>query len=338
VGLQPIGTASALNTLYGLDKNGNYSTSFNDITSGSNNYFNAGLGYDLATGLGTPKAPAILSALSAPTFVQTAVGHDSLNNEVLFGISSGDHQVYFEDFNSNGVPTTGWQLAGSGPASQIAVGQNPQGNPVLFAISSANSSVYYVDFAYNTATSSEVPTHGYYSAGNGQETQIAVGKNPQGNPVLFAISGPDWLGTSPVVYVDFTFDAATLSEVPTHGYYLAGNGQETQIAVGESPQGNPVLFAISCPDWAGTSPVVYVDFTYDAATLSEAPTHGYYLAAPGQVSQIAVGQNTQGNPVLFGIMTDDPSGDNQYIGYVDFAFIPSETAEAPTNGYERAVY
>ena len=47
---------------------GTYTANFTDITQGrtSSSRIRAGLGYDQATGLGTPKAPGIVAALSAP--------------------------------------------------------------------------------------------------------------------------------------------------------------------------------------------------------------------------------------------------------------------------------
>jgi hypothetical protein len=56
--------------IYSLAQSGNYSTAFHDITignnawSGSPNSFSAVVGYDLATGLGTPNGTNLINALS----------------------------------------------------------------------------------------------------------------------------------------------------------------------------------------------------------------------------------------------------------------------------------
>ena len=70
LGDQARGTAGALNSagvldaLYGAYDSSNYSTDFHDVTTGSNGH-SAGTGYDLVTGIGTPKAPAIVSLLGS---------------------------------------------------------------------------------------------------------------------------------------------------------------------------------------------------------------------------------------------------------------------------------
>jgi subtilase family serine protease len=61
-----LSSTGVLNSLYGAYNSGSYSTDFHDITTG-NNGFAAGPGYDLVTGIGTPKAPAIVSLLGSAT-------------------------------------------------------------------------------------------------------------------------------------------------------------------------------------------------------------------------------------------------------------------------------
>ena len=51
--------------LYALDTTTNYSTDFYDVTSGSSGRYKAAAGYDLVTGLGSPKASSLVSALIA---------------------------------------------------------------------------------------------------------------------------------------------------------------------------------------------------------------------------------------------------------------------------------
>src|SRR5262249_48748413 len=45
-----------------------YASAFHDVTSGGNGTFNAGTGYDLVTGLGTPDATNLLPYLAEPTY------------------------------------------------------------------------------------------------------------------------------------------------------------------------------------------------------------------------------------------------------------------------------
>ena len=49
--------------MYAAYNSANYSTYFNDVQEG-NNGFAAGVGYDLATGIGSPKANALVGLLS----------------------------------------------------------------------------------------------------------------------------------------------------------------------------------------------------------------------------------------------------------------------------------
>ena len=58
------GPTKTLPALYGIARSGNLASGFNDITSGANQLKQAGPGYDLVTGLGTPKAPYIAATLS----------------------------------------------------------------------------------------------------------------------------------------------------------------------------------------------------------------------------------------------------------------------------------
>lgn len=59
-----LSTSTVQNTLYGLYNSASYSTDFHDITTG-NNGFAAGVGYDLATGIGSPQAANLVPVLAA---------------------------------------------------------------------------------------------------------------------------------------------------------------------------------------------------------------------------------------------------------------------------------
>jgi hypothetical protein len=67
----------AMQALYNIKYDGKAALAYHDITSG-NNGFPAGVGYDLATGLGTPIAPSVISALgrnlAAPVLVSPSGG------------------------------------------------------------------------------------------------------------------------------------------------------------------------------------------------------------------------------------------------------------------------
>ena len=61
------GSSQTLPDLYSIYGTPGYAQAFNDITSGGNNLAQAGSGFDLVTGLGTPKAAAIAASLSGDT-------------------------------------------------------------------------------------------------------------------------------------------------------------------------------------------------------------------------------------------------------------------------------
>jgi hypothetical protein len=58
----PLSTAGTLSALYGAASTSSYGTNFRDILSGNNGY-SAKTGYDLVTGLGSPKANALVGTL-----------------------------------------------------------------------------------------------------------------------------------------------------------------------------------------------------------------------------------------------------------------------------------
>jgi hypothetical protein len=59
-----LSSSAVLNSLYSTYNSANYGNDFHDITTG-NNGFAAGVGYDLATGIGSPKAPTLVPVLAA---------------------------------------------------------------------------------------------------------------------------------------------------------------------------------------------------------------------------------------------------------------------------------
>ena len=66
------GPTQTLPGLYAL-AGANYAAYFHDVTTGGNGKYSAGVGYDLVTGLGTPKANALVPALAALTGTGSSV-------------------------------------------------------------------------------------------------------------------------------------------------------------------------------------------------------------------------------------------------------------------------
>jgi|GEM_PF-1078092 len=96
--------ANAASDLYALDTTTYYSTDFYDVTSGSAGRYKAGTGYDLVTGLGSPKASSLVSMLIASS------------DTVLSSSTSSSGNSY----NSSNTP--GWNPFGPRRYAEVASG------------------------------------------------------------------------------------------------------------------------------------------------------------------------------------------------------------------------
>jgi subtilase family serine protease len=84
------GPSQTLYALYQMAAPATYGTYFNDITTGNNGY-PAGPGYDLVTGLGTPRAAAVVQGLAGVQGARSSQARDTLQGIELFpGIISGN--------------------------------------------------------------------------------------------------------------------------------------------------------------------------------------------------------------------------------------------------------
>jgi len=72
-GSTPLTSSQALTTLYTQYTNGTYSYKFHDVIGGSNNSYTAGAGYDLATGLGSPRANVIAALFAGVSQTPTPI-------------------------------------------------------------------------------------------------------------------------------------------------------------------------------------------------------------------------------------------------------------------------
>jgi subtilase family serine protease len=90
------GATQTLPTLYSLYSNSTtYSQNFNDITSGSSSgLYSATTGYDLVTGLGSPKAATLISTLAASTTTTPITTISPPSSGSTGGGGGGGHQRY----------------------------------------------------------------------------------------------------------------------------------------------------------------------------------------------------------------------------------------------------
>ncbi|HZZ78696.1 MAG TPA: Ig-like domain-containing protein, partial [Gemmataceae bacterium] len=73
-GAGPLAGNNLLADLYAIYGNGNYQYAFHDVTSGSNSSYSAGPGYDLVTGLGSPRAEVVAALLAGFSLTPTPAG------------------------------------------------------------------------------------------------------------------------------------------------------------------------------------------------------------------------------------------------------------------------
>jgi kumamolisin len=141
-----LGSLGLLNSkIYAL----NQSTSFNDIISGNNGAYSAGLGYDLCTGLGTPNVPALIKYFTSsgttggtPPVIVTQPQSKTASlgsNLSLTVVASGTAPLSYQ-----------WYLSGSPISGATSSIYN-------INVTSASSGVYYVTVtnAYGSVTSNQ---------------------------------------------------------------------------------------------------------------------------------------------------------------------------------------
>jgi Ig-like domain from next to BRCA1 gene/PKD domain len=116
-GLPALSSSDTLRDLYGMP-----STNFNDIANGSNGAYNAGMGYDLVTGLGTPKVASVVSSLVAGVneaqFISETIA--PVNSSTVTNITSSTHTMnwiagdtYTENITYQNTGTTTWVNTGT---------------------------------------------------------------------------------------------------------------------------------------------------------------------------------------------------------------------------------
>ena len=100
--IQAVGLSATNANLYGKAKSA-YSSYFRDITSGSNGLYNATLGYDCVTGLGSPLTDNFNSTLTVSPTSGPAGGLITLNG-IGFTAGSSVNISYLNPVNSTWVP------------------------------------------------------------------------------------------------------------------------------------------------------------------------------------------------------------------------------------------
>jgi len=87
-------------------------TSFRDITSGSNGAYNAGSGYDLVTGVGTPNVSALVQAIAAANSAPTITAQPASQT-----VAAGQNATFTVTASGSPAPTYSWQRQPAGSTS-----------------------------------------------------------------------------------------------------------------------------------------------------------------------------------------------------------------------------
>lgn len=143
------GATQTIPALYSIYANSStYAQDFNDITSGSSGLYSAAKGYDLVTGLGTPKASALISTLShvstttpAPAAIASAATRATASAAVIASATGSFAGVNYHGFEA---PVDGihWAIPSSSIEEPVvsAEAQNDSSAPDAFVAFAAHSS------------------------------------------------------------------------------------------------------------------------------------------------------------------------------------------------------
>jgi subtilase family serine protease len=89
-GASPLNSVSINDAFYGAYDSSSYTTDFHEVTTGNNGY-PAGAGYNMVTGIGTPKVPAVVTLLGS--FTPAAAGENSAHATLPVGSGAGGSGV-----------------------------------------------------------------------------------------------------------------------------------------------------------------------------------------------------------------------------------------------------
>jgi subtilase family serine protease len=128
----PLSTGQVLNALYSLSGT-SYSSDFHDIASGSNGY-QAHTGYDLVTGLGSPKAPALINFLVNTTASSTVAFKAATSSST----PSGTPQMHTNLFATSMTLPTDRPVDASAVVSALSAGQNTAAHASAVVMASNN--------------------------------------------------------------------------------------------------------------------------------------------------------------------------------------------------------
>jgi hypothetical protein len=222
-----LGTPALLQAIYGRSEA--RARDFHDITSG-NNGSAAGPGYDLVTGLGTPRAAQLVADMPIPVPVMQPSGWSSLGGHSLQQIALGRNQdgrmemfavggnfaVYYNTQVTPGGAWGGWRHLG-GYVKSITVAREQDGRLDVFALGTDRAVYYVSQVAANT------DSWGGWKRIGGVALDFVVGTHSNGALEIFEI------GTNHQVYKNWE-NAPNGSFQSGFNSSLGGNARAIYVA------------------------------------------------------------------------------------------------------------
>jgi hypothetical protein len=229
---------------------------------------------------GNPDPNGYMLTAAGPAFSMFRVGHDAFNDPEVFALGQNDHQIYYQQFDSQGNSLGFWNLLESTglpnlQARSFEVGQDSFGRPEVFALgfdTAQYGQVYAHRFMDDGTSDGQGFFRAFFLASDPQAPiyvkSITIGHDANNDPEIFAI------GLNDNVYAEVLMPDGTPDPV---GLFSLAIGNVKQIAIAYDANNDPELFAIQ-PD----NQVYYV--TMDAGGHGTAP---YRLLTGGAVKYLA---------------------------------------------------
>jgi hypothetical protein len=173
------GASQFLPALYAISSGGSYSANFNDIQSGSNGY-NAGPGFDYATGLGSPKADALITTLSTVTFPNGKVtfsAQPAKSGTVTNAAVTPHDIVVFSPVTIVSVPAPSAPTQNQNPSQPTTSTPTPTQTVSVILVNSSTSQIVAISSAVVLVNPFNLPPTsgaGLVHAASGGETGLAT--------------------------------------------------------------------------------------------------------------------------------------------------------------------
>jgi hypothetical protein len=215
--------------LYGLP-----SSDFNAITSGTSlgtPEFNAGPGYNLVTGLGTPQANLIVPALVGLTVASSTpassstIDLPSASYTVNFSFPVDPATVVANDFTVNGLPANNVTVSSTDMSATYTFNQSPVTSPGLYTMSIAAGSISIL----NNPTATNLDFTGSFTYFINPATHFVITSSATataGIPLSFTVAALDAFGNAVPNYagpVQFTVSDSGAGVVVPIDYTFGGD-------------------------------------------------------------------------------------------------------------------